>query len=146
MTNVTLFNGKPTERSFSSLVDELFNNAPAIFNAAGSSGRRAPVNITEKENAYEIEVSAPGFDKADFKINIDNNLLTISAEKNAETENKTERKIVREFHHSSFKRSFTIDEKVDSDKIDAEYVNGILKVTLGKKESQKATSKEIEVK
>ena len=105
----------------------------------------APVNITETESNYQIEVVAPGYEKTDFKISLENNLLSISAERKTEEKSETGKSIRKEFHLRSFKRTFTIDNKIDSENVDAKYVNDILIVTLQRKEEQKATSKDIEV-
>ncbi|WP_262919107.1 Hsp20/alpha crystallin family protein [Niabella hibiscisoli] len=83
MTNVK-FNGVPFERTFTSLVDDFFTEIPGLLKtevAKPNIKGHAPVNITEHENEYEIEVVAPGYDKSDFKIKVENNILTISAEK-----------------------------------------------------------------
>lgn len=147
MTNVK-FNSIPFERTFTSLVDDFFTEIPGLLktevNRPDIKGH-APVNITENDNNYQIEIVAPGFEKTDFKINIENNLLTISAERKAEEVTETGKSIRKEFHLRSFKRTFTIDNKIDTDKVDAKYVNGILIVTLQRKEEAKATSKDIEV-
>lgn len=147
MTNVK-FNGVPFERTFTSLVDDFFTEIPTLLktevNKPNIKGH-APVNISEHDKSYTIEVVAPGYDKTDFKINIENDLLTISAEKKAEENTETGKSIRKEFHLRSFKRTFTIDNKIDTDKIDAKYVNGILIVTLQRKEEAKAASKDIEV-
>jgi len=147
MTNVK-FNGVPFERTFTSLVDDFFTEVPALLktevNRPALKGH-APVNITENENEYQIEVVAPGYEKTDFKINVEHNLLTISAEKKEEEKAGTGKNIRKEFYLRSFKRTFTIDNKIDTEKIAAKYVNGILIVTLQRKEEAKAASKDIEV-
>ncbi|MFT4094795.1 MAG: Hsp20/alpha crystallin family protein [Niabella sp.] len=147
MTNVK-FNGVPFERTFTSLVDDFFTEIPGLLktevNKPNIKGH-APVNIIENENNYQIEVVAPGYDKSDFKINVENNLLSVSAEKKADETVETGKSIRKEFHLRSFKRTFTIDNKIDTDKIDAKYVNGILIVTLQRKEEAKTASKNIEV-
>ena len=147
MTNVKL-NGVPFERTFTSLVDDFFTEIPGLLKtevAKPNIKGHAPVNITENENDYQIEVVAPGYDKTDFKISVENNILTISAEKAVSEHAETGKNIRKEFHLRSFKRTFTIDNKIDSEKIAARYVNGILIVTLQRKEEAKATSKDIEV-
>jgi HSP20 family protein len=92
-----------------------------------------------------LEVIAPGFQKEDFKVNLDNNTLTISAEKKEETENKNEKFIRKEFKQQSFKRSFTIDENIDAESISAKYVNGVLTLNLAKKQEVKPSVKEISI-
>ncbi len=147
MTNVK-FNGIPFERTFTSLVDDFFTEIPTLLKTEVNPPQRkghAPVNITELEDSYTIEVVAPGYEKSDFKINIENNLLTISAEKSTEAETETGKSIRKEFHLRSLKRTFTIDNKIDTNKVDAKYVNGILIVNLHRKEEAKAASKYIEV-
>lgn len=148
MTNVK-FNGVPFERTFTSLVDDFFTEIPGLLktevNRPNIKGH-VPVNITENENDYQIDVVAPGYEKTDFKINVENNLLTISAEKKEEKNtNQQSKNIRKEFHLRSFKRTFTVDNKIDTEKIVAKYVNGILMVILQRKEEDKAASKDIEV-
>ncbi|MCK7553879.1 Hsp20/alpha crystallin family protein [Chitinophaga sedimenti] len=92
-----------------------------------------------------MDVVAPGFDKADFKLNLDKQVLTISVDKKTEQKEETEKQIRREFSTRSFKRSFTLDENVDAEKINAKYENGVLKVTLPKKEVKQEPAKEIVV-
>lgn len=147
MTNVK-FNGVPFERTFTSLVDDFFTEIPGLLKtevAKPNIKGHAPVNITEHENEYQIEVVAPGYDKSDFKIKVEDNILTISAEKKAEEQKESGKSIRKEFQLRSFKRTFTIDNKIDSEKINARFVNGILIVTLQRKEEAKAASKDIEV-
>jgi HSP20 family protein len=105
----------------------------------------APVNIKETEKNYSVDVAAPGFDKADFKVSLDQNILTISAEKKNEVKNEGEKEIRREYSLRSFKRSFTLDEKIDAAAIEAKYVNGVLTLNLPKKEEVKSASKEISI-
>ena len=96
------------------------------------------VNIKESENGFEVEMAAPGMNKEDFNLEIHNNVLTISSEK--QTENKTEdgKNVTRrEFSYQSFSRSFTMPVIVDTDKISAAYENGILRVNIPKKEEAK---------
>jgi Molecular chaperone (small heat shock protein) len=99
------------------------------------------VNILEGENAYTLELMAPGLQKHDFKIAVDKNLLTISYEKKESQEENKENYVRREFSFQSFKRTFTLNENLNTDGIEAKYENGILYVTLPKVEQ-----KTIEVK
>ena len=95
------------------------------------------VNITEGTDDFTIEVAAPGLDKKDFNIDLENNCLTISSEKEDKAEEKEEKYTRREFRYSSFRRSFTLPETVDSDKIKAKHRDGILSITIPKKEEAK---------
>jgi HSP20 family protein len=129
-------------------MDDFFATVPSIFRddfITPSSRSFTPVNVKETENDYVLEVVAPGFQKEDFKINLDNNTLTISAEKKEETENKNEKFIRKEYKQQSFSRSFTIDEKVDAETISAKYVNGVLTLNLAKKQEVKPSVKEISI-
>ena len=147
MTQVK-FQRRPFETTINNFVDDLLTDMPGLFkNGNGQSKWHgfAPVNIRESEKNYSIDVVAPGYDKADFKVNLEQDVLTISAEKKEETKNEGEKEIRREYTYRSFKRSFTLDEKTDVDGIEAKYVNGILTLNLPKKEEVKVTSKVISI-
>jgi HSP20 family protein len=143
----TKFNRKPFEGSFNNFVDNLFTELPVFFkNEFNQTIRKdfVPVNVKETEKSYQLEVVAPGFEKSDFKVNLDQNLLTISGEKKNEVK-ENEKQIRKEYSYSSFKRSFTIDEKIDATGIDANYVNGVLILNLPKKEEVKVAATEITI-
>ena len=147
MTHVK-FNRKPFEGTFNNLVDDLFTELPVLFKNEFNQIERngfVPVNVKETEKSYQLEVVAPGFEKSDFKVNLDQNILTISGEKKNETKKETDKQIRREYSYRSFKRSFTLDEKIDATNIDASYVNGVLTLNLPKKETVKASATEITV-
>lgn len=147
MTQVK-FNNRNYDRSFNNMVDELFNGLPVLFNEGYNSLTKqgyVPVNIKETETGYSVDVVAPGFEKSDFKVNLDSNILTISAEKKAEEKNESEKQIRREYSYKSFKRSFTIDEKIDATAIEASYVNGVLRLNLPKKTEVREAAKEITI-
>lgn len=137
----------PFSRSFDGLMNDLFNDFPTAF---GKTVREdvlhfPPVNIIEKPNSYQLEIAAPGFEKADFNVKLDGNILTISNEKKEEKNENTDKLVRKEFSYKSFKRSFTLDEKIDAENIHARYENGILKLELPKKEIAKAGAKEISI-
>ena len=104
-------------------------------------------NVKESENAFTIDLAVPGMSKKDFQIDVSNGVMTISSEKEEESEDKTDDYTRREFSYSSFSRSFRLPESVNEDKIKAQYDNGVLVVTLPKKDDAKApaTRKEIKV-
>jgi len=105
------------------------------------------VNIVEKQDHYEISLAAPGMKKDDFNIDVEGNLLTISAEKQERREEKDERHTRQEFNYTSFSRAFTMPDGVVRDKIDASYENGLLRLMLPKTdEAKKTASKHITVK
>jgi HSP20 family protein len=92
-----------------------------------------------------LQLAIPGFEKTDFSIKLENNLLSISATKKEVAKDETVKTIRTEFTQKAFKRSFTLDEKINSANIEAKYENGILQIELPKKEQEKVESKEINV-
>ena len=105
------------------------------------------VNVKELDNQYEIDLAAPGLTKNDFNITVDNGILTVSAEKHDEKEEKDKNYTRREFSYSSFARSFALPENVNQENIDAHYENGILTLKASKKNQAKEVKKKaIEVK
>lgn len=102
------------------------------------------MNIKEKKENFEIEVAAPGFDKKDFEVTIENGVLCISAEKKEEKEVKEDEFTRKEFNYNSFSRRFTLPENINEDeKIDAVYKDGILKLVLGKMDMKEIAKKRI---
>lgn len=117
-------------KTFSDLVDEMFNEekiSPNQFIA------NPPANVIESKFDFRVEIAAPGFEKSDFKIDLNKNLLTISLDKTVD-ENSEEKYNLKEFNFNSFNRSFRISAKIDTEKINAIYKNGLLQVILSKKE------------
>lgn len=103
-------------------------------------------NILEHPDSFELDLAAPGLKKDDFKIHLENNVLTISSEIRDEEEEETKNYTRKEFHYSSFSRSFTLPRSVDLEKIRADYESGILKVMLPKKEDARVdVKKEIKI-
>lgn len=122
--------------SFSNFFDDFF--ARDYHNGDLRGANLPAVNISEDDENFEVEVAAPGLKKEDFNIHIENNLLTISGEHKEENEEKEGKKVSRrEFSYTSFNRSFSLPETVDEDKIEAKYQDGLLKLTLPKREEAK---------
>ncbi len=119
------------------LLDEFFGNEPTNFFKASSEYTMPSVNITENKDEFAIDFAAPGLKKDDFQIDFHNDVLKISSEKKENKENKNEKEVRREFFYSSFERTFILPDSVDSDKIEASYKDGILKVVIPKKEETK---------
>jgi HSP20 family protein len=123
----TLFDGGWMEKFFNAPIDEFFNmgkvmNVPAV-------------NVSETDKEFRLCVAAPGMDKKDFRVEAFDNMLTISAEKEKEEkEEKNGRFNRREYNYSSWTRSFTLPENCDATKIDANYLNGELKIMIPKLE------------
>lgn len=125
-------------------VDRFFDSD--LFDLGARFNNLPSVNIEEKEKEFKVELAAPGFAKKDFSINLQNDVLTISAEKKEEKEQSEKEFKRREFNYSSFQRSFALPETVNEDQINAEYKDGILKLTLPKREgTEKKRTKEISV-
>lgn len=150
-------NGNTTmpERTVSNWVDQLFqDNLNRFFSDDlwGFSGIdhkvNVPVNLRETDNSYEMSIVAPGLKKEDFKLNVTNDLLTISYEQKEEQneENKEQGWLRKEYRMQSFSRSFNLDDSVDVNRVSATYDNGILHLTLPKKETARRITKTIEVK
>ncbi len=124
-----------------SLLNHFFDtelNTWARKNYSDTDTTLPSVNILEDVDNFKVEVAAPGFEKKDFNIELDNDVLTISSEKQIENEVKEDEKFTkREFSYQSFTRSFTLPELVEGDKIEATYKNGILSIVIPKKEEAK---------
>ncbi|MEJ7679406.1 MAG: Hsp20/alpha crystallin family protein [Segetibacter sp.] len=135
----------PVSKNLTNVFDELFNSLPSAWGNDVRSNAATPVNITESDNGYNLEFNVPGRNKEDFKINVDKGLLTVSYEKKDGAETKELKSIRKEFSFPSFKRSFSLYEKINAEAIEAKYENGILKVFLPKKEEVKIAPKEISV-
>ena len=129
--------------SFGAAFNDFFNELPAFADKAGLNF--PPVNIAETADGYHVELNAPGRNKEDFKINLDNGLLTISYEKKDETKKDDVKSIRKEFSFQSFKRSFSLEDKVDASNIQAKYESGLLKIYLPKKAELKEAAKQITV-
>ena len=118
---------------FPSLMNEFFK--PDWFGGMERFESTLPaVNIRENETGFELELAIPGKKKEDFHVDIDENIMTISMETKSEEETSENNYTRKEFSYRSFKRSFTLPETVDEDKIEATYTDGILKFVLPKRE------------
>jgi HSP20 family protein len=132
-------------------VDRLFENFlnPDLFDtpALNLRGTVPAVNIRETDTAFEIEVAAPGLQKEDFRLEVENEVLKISAQKETQSEQKADdgKYHRREFAFTSFQRSFTLPKHVEVDQIGAVYTDGVLKVALPKPEAKAKVTKTIEI-
>lgn len=134
-------------RNFGSLIEDIFNNGMnRVWNEDSLTDRSdVPVNIRETDKGYELQLFAPGLKKEEFKIHVDRNILTLSFEHKEEEKAQGEKWLRTEYKTRGFKRSFTLNEKVDSSNISARYTDGVLVVNLPKKEQQEVTVQEINV-
>lgn len=140
---------------FGGLVNSALQNTLSRFFDDGLWGfngmltpNQVPVNIRETDKSYEIEIVAPGLKKEDFNVNISENMLTVSFEHKEENKEENEREgfLRQEYRMQSFSRSFTLDDTVDADKISAQYTDGMLHLSLPKKEGVQRITKSIQVK
>ncbi len=138
-TDVSTKRNRTSLPSLSSWVDDLFETGLGTgFLSNFNTGMTLPaVNIKENKDEYFLEIAVPGMKKSDFNIDVDNKILSISSEKQEQHEEKEENYTRREFGYSSFKRTFTLPDTVESDNIKAQYKEGILTVHLPKREEAK---------
>jgi HSP20 family protein len=125
-------------RSAPSVWDNIFSRdyMPGFFE--DSSFKSVPaVNIMEDNDEYSIEIAAPGLSKKDFNIDLENKVLTISSERENKFEDSEGKTCRREFSYSSFRRSFSLPDSIDTEKIKASHKDGILYVSLPKREEAK---------
>jgi HSP20 family protein len=142
----TKSNYRVMPKTIGGLLEDVFQNGfQSIFGDENwSDGSTVPVNIRETEHAYEMQIMAPGLAKEDFKINVDRNVLHVSYDHQEEKE--TAGKWLRkEYRLQTFRRSFTLNDKVNVAGIAAKYSEGILNITLPKKELNDQTTQEIKV-
>ena len=142
MTMVKLHS--PVQKNLNNFFDEFFNELPALGKTVNNLFSPA-VNIVETPDAYHLELNVPGRNKEDFNISVDKGLLSISYEKKEEAKKDDVKVVRREFSYQSFKRSFTIDEKINAEAIQAKYENGLLKLLLPKKAEQQQPVKTINI-
>jgi HSP20 family protein len=115
---------------------ELFNWGNGNFSSTSTT--LPSINIQEKADTFEVEVAAPGMEKKDFNITLDGNMLTISSVKQHSNEKKADNYIRKEFSYQSFQRSLELPkDMVEGEKIKANYENGLLRLTIPKKEESK---------
>ena len=143
MTFVKMNN--PVQKSINQFFDEFLNEIPSTWNRNVQNVFNPPVNILETKDAYHMELNAPGRNKEDFKINIENGLLTISFEKKVENVQEDVKYVRKQLSFERLKISFNIDEKIQADNIQAKYENGVLKLYLPKKEEVKENPKQISI-
>ena len=135
-------------RALGSMLEDFFSNGlNKVWGEEGLADRNAaPVNIQDTDAGYELHLVAPGLKKEDFKLHVDRNILTISYDHKEEEEAENAGKWLRnEYKLKSFKRSFTLNDKIESSGISARYTDGVLNVTLPKKEQQEINKQQINV-
>lgn len=141
--NLIRFNQHPVNL-LSELMEDFDRNL--FIRNAETRGMVPSVNIRENEEGFVLDLAAPGMKKEDFRIKLDTNVLTISSEQKSENDESNDKYTRKEFYYSAFSRSFTLPKTIDLDKIKADYKDGILAVSLPKREDAKvAVNREIAV-
>lgn len=140
----------PEFPSIPSLLDNLWSRDWmdwSNLNFSNTNTTLPAVNVSETDDEFHIDLAAPGMKKEDFKIHLDDNVLTVSSERKEQKEEKNDYYSRREFSYQSFQRSFTLPEyKVERDKVAAKYVDGILHISIPKREEAKPKpAREIEI-
>ncbi|MCB0650353.1 MAG: Hsp20/alpha crystallin family protein [Saprospiraceae bacterium] len=135
--------------TFSSMFDDFFKTEFPVWshnNFAAEGATLPAVNIKETDKEFGLELAAPGMSKEDFKVAVEDDVLTISAEKEFSKEDKKDNYNRREFSYSSFQRRFNLPESIEADKVTAKYKDGVLHVSLPKKpEAQPKPAKTIKI-
>nr|WP_294898429.1 Hsp20/alpha crystallin family protein [uncultured Pedobacter sp.] len=129
--------------TFNELFDSFFTDGYAL---PKPSQHVPAVNVSETANAFTLDLAAPGLKKEDFKIALEKDVLTVSAEVSNDVKEDSKKFNKREFSYHAFSRSFNLPELVDHSKIEATYENGVLQIQIPKKEEAKVLTRQIEIK
>lgn len=133
---LTKWKGVAPQNTLSRYVDDFFNDTyRRLLNWEDIDSHEMTVpavNVSEQDTTFELQLAAPGMRKEDFQIDIDDNVLSITAERRAEEAGDESNFTRREFRYHSFQRQFTLPENIDEEKIEARYEDGLLKITLPK--------------
>lgn len=145
---MAIINWKPLRptTSLSDWMDDFFNDRMDRMIETRIGTNLPAVNVLDEEDRFELQVAAPGLKKKDFEVNVDNGILSISAERKEEKKEEEDNYTRREFSYTSFQRQFTLPENVKEEDIKAEYEEGILKINIPKQEMElKKKPKQIEI-
>lgn len=125
----------------SAAIPSIFSDILGDFWAPRDSQWMPAVNITERTDEYKIDLAVPGMDKKDFRVEVDNGILTVSGEHKEESKSEGDVYTRREFHYGSFMRSFNLPDGADGEKVNASYKDGVLCIRVAKKEEAKRKPK-----
>lgn len=141
------WNIKDIKPRFPNIIEKFFGNKITDEAATNEDVSVIPsVNIADVDKAFEVSVAVPGLDKKDVKIEIQDNCLVVSSEKQYEKEEKNKNWMRREFGYASFQRKFELPANADQDKIQAEMKNGVLSIKVAKKDGYEENRKRIAIK
>ena len=138
--NLIRFNQHPGFSNF-------FNNHERTFheNCENRNDTLPMVNVKNEDNQFIVELAAPGLEKKDFSIKLENNRLTISSDKKVEKTEDNTNYTIKEYSFDSFSRSFTLPKNIEAEQVKAEYKSGVLSVNLPKMEAEAKLNREIEI-
>lgn len=141
------FNNRPAINNFDNLFNDFFNGFPNTWTKELATGAVSvpKANIHETKDAFHVELNVPGRNKEDFKVTVEDGLLSVSYESKEESKQEDYKTLRREFSFQSFKRSFHVDDSIQLDAIQAKYENGVLKLLLPKIEVVAPASKQISI-
>ncbi|NEN22515.1 Hsp20/alpha crystallin family protein [Cryomorpha ignava] len=146
MSLIKLRTNDSSANPFDTLLNDFFEGEFLPGRRNRSFGSMPAANIKETEKSYQVELASPGMNKEDFKIEVDEDLLTIRSEKESEKEENSTRYTKREFNYTSFVRSFRLPEEVDSENISAKYDGGILLLEIPKRAVEEKKVRKIDIK
>ena len=142
---MTLVRYSKPRNVFPNLINEFFNDDFFMGGRLMENSFVPSANVKENSKGFVIELSAPGFNKKDINIEVDDKMLKIYSEIKNEVENKDDTIIKREFHYNSFERSFQLPENVNAEKIKANYNDGILSIEIPKMEKEEKKKRLIDI-
>lgn len=146
MSLIRFKSNDPFMSPFENIFNDFFEGEFMPTRRTRNFGSLPAANIQETDKSFLVELASPGMAKEDFKIELDEDLLTIRSEKETKTEEKENRYTKREFNYTSFVRSFRLPEGVDTENITASYEGGILSLEIPKKEVEVKKTRQIDVK
>ena len=135
---------KSNQANYPSIFNGLFENLPFFESEFFNMSKLPATNVKETETAFHVELAVPGFKKEDIKVNVEEDVLSVSAEIKAEKDEKDEKFTRKEFSYSSFNRKFQLPSNINKDQIEAKYENGILNLKINKLDI-KAPSKNTQI-
>jgi HSP20 family protein len=142
---MSLIKSNKSMLGFSPMLSDFFGADDFTFDRLWKKEWIPSVNVSEDEKKFEIEFAAPGMRKADFKVSVENGVLTVSAERKEEKEEKKKNYTRQEYSFNSFSRSFNLPENAKDDDIKANYEDGMLRLYIAKKALHVSKAKEIAI-
>ena len=143
--SIIKWNDRTVLPTVTTVFDNFFSDNPDLFQVLSASDSVPAANIVENDKNYTLELAVPGMSKKDLKIEVDNNMICISSEKEESSETSEKNYTRREYSFNAFSRSFRLPDNVDPEKVSASYNNGILTVEITKTKPDKPPMKTIAI-